>query len=66
MRCLATVWEAATDEHKKDTSMKIKSRLGYLLPVILSMGLVACSKVEYDYKALGFSDKAEMEAKGST
>ena len=42
--------------------MKTKSSLACLLPVILSLGLVACSKVEYDFKALGFTDKAEMGA----
>ena len=42
--------------------MTIKSSLACLLSVILSLGLVACSKVEYDFKTLGFTDKAEMDA----
>lgn len=39
-----------------------RSRLAFLGFALLALGLVGCSKVEYDYKALGFADKAEMEA----
>ena len=41
--------------------MNIISIHTFLFPVVLSLGLMACSKVENDYKALGFTDKTEME-----
>ena len=39
-----------------------RSRLAFLSIALLYLALVACSKVEYDFKALGFADKPEMEA----
>ncbi len=38
------------------------SLLALLTFALLNLCLVGCSKVEYDYKTLGFSDKAAMEA----
>ena len=42
--------------------MKFKPRFFALVPIVLALGLTACIKVEYDYKALGFADKSEMVA----
>ena len=47
--------------HKQETSMK-KSRLSSVFLIAFILGLGACSKVEYDHKALGFADKAAMES----
>jgi uncharacterized protein YecT (DUF1311 family) len=50
------------DSSKKETSMKTSSRLAFLLPIALCVAITACSKIEYDYKALGFADSAAMES----
>lgn len=42
--------------------MEIRLALRLLIAATFSIGLIACSKVEYDYKALGFADQTEMEA----
>jgi uncharacterized protein YecT (DUF1311 family) len=47
--------------HKQETSMK-KSRLSSVFLIAFILGLGACSKVEYDHKALGFADSAAMES----
>lgn len=39
-----------------------KCTFSFLLSIVLSFGLCGCSKVEYDYKALGFDNPTEMES----
>jgi len=39
-----------------------KCILFFLLSIVLSFGLFGCSKVEYDYKTLGFDNPTEMES----
>ena len=39
-----------------------KCIFSFLLSIILSFGLCGCSKVEYDYKTLGFANPTEMES----